>query len=726
MRRRIVVVGAAFVAVTLVGALVAAPIGARAARAGLPGQAGAPVGGAPVGGAAAVTVIRNVTVIDVVAGRGEAGRDVTIEGERIARIEPAAPPPPERDVDVIDGTGKYLIPGLFDAHVHYVEPETFGRLMLANGVLFVRDMGGVTAQVVELRDRLNRGELPGPEMIVTGAIIDGKPPVWPFSEACETPEEAREAVRRLKAAGVDQVKVYSRLKRDVYLAAVDEARAQGLKAVGHLPVSCTMEDAIAAGQRSIEHLTGFEGLVASLAPEEDAAEGAARPRGGIFAGFAAWGRMPRVDRAALGARLRRLAEADVVQCPTLVVMAGISGVADAADDTPGDARLAYVPEALRLFWGGEMYRGLSRPAAMALPHMKAMVGALHAAGVPIMVGTDLANPYVYAGFSVHDELGLLVECGLSPAEALRAATATPAAFVGMEGRLGQVRAGMAASVVLLDADPLADIRHTARIDSVFLRGRRLDRAALDGLLREAREHAAGTAAKGADAPVALEAPGEVIARGRYRMSFTVGGNTFPAGSEEFLITRDDEGYHAVSHVRPRGGPQKPCVVRMTAAPDGTLRSATYRELTEAGLEATYVLEDGRLASRATRHGAQQGTPQEAEIEVGGDAMISGPSIGPGFLSYVGERLAVGERRSVTGVTFGYQGWRPQSAPVTISREADEPVARPGGGTVVARVYTSEVTTPAGAMRGKTWVDGRGVVLRSTLAMPFGTSTAELE
>src|SRR5688572_21401895 len=156
----------------------------------------------------APVVIRNVTIIDVEAGKALPPADVFLSGDRITAI---GQPPAERPETTIDGTGLFLIPGLFDAHVHYVSPESYGPLMIANGVTFVRDLGGFTDQMLELRRQLNTGEILGPRMICTGAIIDGESPVWPFSEECKTEEDARAAVRKLKAAGVDQIKVYSKL-----------------------------------------------------------------------------------------------------------------------------------------------------------------------------------------------------------------------------------------------------------------------------------------------------------------------------------------------------------------------------------------------------------------------------------------------------------------------------------------------------------------------------------
>jgi imidazolonepropionase-like amidohydrolase len=198
--------------------------------------------------------ILNVTVIDTEKGVATPGRVVLMEGEKITAVADAASVRLDGSIAKIDGTGLFAYPGLIDSHVHYVDAGTYGPLFIAHGVTAVRDMGGPTGATIALRDRLNSGKELGPRMKATGAIVDGKPPVWPFSEACDTPEEGRAAVRKLKEAGVDYIKVYSRLKPEVYRAILDEAKAVGLKAVGHVPQSVTIPDAVVAGQYTNEHM----------------------------------------------------------------------------------------------------------------------------------------------------------------------------------------------------------------------------------------------------------------------------------------------------------------------------------------------------------------------------------------------------------------------------------------------------------------------------------------
>jgi imidazolonepropionase-like amidohydrolase len=212
--------------------------------------------------------ITDVAVVDVQQGSILPDQTVIIAGESIRAVGPRAELAVPDGVRVIDGRGLYLMPGLVDAHVHYFDQEVFGRVLMANGVLLARDMGLPTQEALQLREALKRGELIGPELIVTGSILDGNPPVIPtISLGLNTPDEGRSAVRKQAEAGVDLIKVYSRLDKDVFLAIVDEAHKAGLKVVGHVPDSIGIEEAAAAGLRSIEHWNGFEKSIAKLLGE---------------------------------------------------------------------------------------------------------------------------------------------------------------------------------------------------------------------------------------------------------------------------------------------------------------------------------------------------------------------------------------------------------------------------------------------------------------------------
>jgi hypothetical protein len=297
--------------------------------------------------------ITNVTVIDPEKGTATAGRVILLDGSRITGVAEQATVRRDGRMERIDGTGLFAFPGLIDSHVHLGDPATFGPLSIAHGVTAVRNMGGDTETVLALRDRFNKGETVGPRMIATGAIIDGAQPVWPFSEACATPEEGRAAVRKLKAAGVDQIKVYSKLEPEVYRAVVAEAKVVGLMAVGHVPASVTIEDAIAAGQATNEHLMRAEEFSAAALPADAPKPTRSGAAGGIFSSFGYWALYPQTDKAKRREALSRLAQPGMVQCPTLVVQQGIARAGDGSGER--DERMASVSPAFSAFWKGDSY-----------------------------------------------------------------------------------------------------------------------------------------------------------------------------------------------------------------------------------------------------------------------------------------------------------------------------------------------------------------------------------
>lgn len=426
------------------------------------------------------TIITGVAIVDVERGILVPDQTVIIAGERIDTIGPRAEIPVPNGSHVIDGRGRYLIPGLTDAHVHFFDPEVFGRVMIANGVLLVRDMGQPTEQALSLRDALNQGEVLGPEMIATGSILDGSPPLIPaISLGLNTPEEGRAAVRQLAEAGVDMIKVYSRLDREVFLAIVDEAQKVGLKVVGHVPDSISIEDAAAAGLQSSEHPFGFEKLIARLLGEE-----VTTTYLGMGAEMDYLGRLGEVNPDELQGVYRRLRESGLTICPTVVVYRAFTQVTtiQAGSFPHREVISTGILDLWRSQWGQQedvpdfIWRNWAQ-----------MVGGLNTAGVPLMVGTDLVVPGIIPGYSVHEEMVIWQEAGIPAADVLRSATLVPAQFMGLAERLGTVAEGKTASLVVVTANPLEDIRNAQLIDAVFLRGQFYSRADLDRLLDEAAE-----------------------------------------------------------------------------------------------------------------------------------------------------------------------------------------------------------------------------------------------
>jgi Amidohydrolase family len=431
--------------------------------------------------------LTHVTLVDIAAGALLPERTVVVHGDRLLAAGPGRSVAVPAGARVVDGRGRYLIPGLWDHHVHISAPERVLPLFLAHGVTGVRDMGNAPL-VFRWREEVERGERLGPRIVACGPIVDGpQPSAAAYTFVVAGPEDGRRAVTRLARLGADCVKVYDEVPRAAYHAVAEEARRRGLPLVGHVPNAVTLAEAAAAGQVTNEHLGGLleagsreagalrHALLHAPPParQEDIPDRiAARGERAL----ATW------DAATAERLFRALAADGLAQVPTLVTKRVQSRIDEIA--AAPDPRLRWVSAYDRSWWRparNYLFR-YRTPAYLAYRHRAyarelALVGELHRAGVRVLAGTDLGTPWIYPGASLHDELELLVEAGLPPRAALAAATTTPA---GVE----ETQAG---DWVLLDADPLADIRNVRRIAGVVVRGRWLDRAALDGLLAAAAQ-----------------------------------------------------------------------------------------------------------------------------------------------------------------------------------------------------------------------------------------------
>jgi tetratricopeptide (TPR) repeat protein len=440
----------------------------------------------------ATLAIAHVTVIDATGAPARPDTTVIVVGGRIAAIGKAGETPIPKGARVVDGAGKFLIPGLWDMHVHLDFKESL-PLFIANGVTGVRVMWG-EPQHHEWRTQIEAGTLLGPRMKIASPIVDGPKPYWPGSVSVANEAEARQAVAISKKYGADFIKVYQFLPRDLYLDIADEAKKEGIPFEGHLPVTVTAEEGSRAGQKSFEHLEGVLPAVSTRSAElfqAAQADFAAIQTKGKFEGLhdTPLGReMLETYSPEKAAALSQVFKANGTwQCPTLVLLHMF-----AYGDDPAflaDPRLKYIPPRAKRDWDPSKLEGNRTPQDFAYSKLEfarylQVVGDMTRAGVGILAGTDTQNPYSFYGFSLHDELGFLVQAGLSPMQALQAATVSPAHFFGMEKDLGTVEKGKVADLVLLDANPLEAIGNTKRIDAVVYGGKLYARAALDGMLAD--------------------------------------------------------------------------------------------------------------------------------------------------------------------------------------------------------------------------------------------------
>jgi imidazolonepropionase-like amidohydrolase len=456
--------------------------------------------------------VSHVTIIDVAGGSTQQDMTVVITGDRITSIGKTENVAIPDNAEAIDGAGKFLIPGLWDMHVHMPTPA-YLPLFLANGVTGVREMHAFfPAMIFKMRQDIREGKLLGPRIVAAGAIIDGPKPFWPGSEIAGNEEEARKAVQSLKKRGADFIKVYTKLPRPAYQAIADEAKKQGLPFVGHVPESVSAAEASDLGQKSMEHLYG---IVQACSTEEDKLrqeelEGMAKLDNPAIRPFMVrtWVKaMDTYNEEKAQALFAKFAKNGTWQDPTLTVLRAMASFND--ETFLKDPRVKYMPAFLTSNWPkpakpseppapstspvprgtppggrgqGEGAAGLKRSYQNACR----LVTAMHKAGIRFLAGTDVTNPYCFPGFSLHDELSLLVsEAHFTPLEALQCATVNPAIFLGLERDLGTVDKGKIADLVLLDANPLDDIHNTQKIAAVFTAGRHLAKPDLQKMLKDA-------------------------------------------------------------------------------------------------------------------------------------------------------------------------------------------------------------------------------------------------
>ena len=437
-------------------------------------------------------VIAHVTVVDTKSGTLLPDSTVVVRDQHIARVGPSASVTPDAHSMVVEGRGKYLIPGLWDMHVHTVfgdwvpADEHTLQMFIVNGITGVRDMGGELNTLKDWRARIAAGTLLGPRMIIAGPMLDGLVPHFPASAPVANAADGRRVVDELKAQGVDFIKIQSYIPRDGYFAAVDEAKKIGITFVGHVPDVIRASEASNAGQKSIEHFTGiFEGCTTI----EDK----------LITGPKTLGmNVKYYDPKHARELIALMAKNQTWQVPTLVWERG-QWLVDQLDLSK-DPLTKYAPKSWQRTWArftADIIKTMDTdPLSVRQKFVQMeldMTLAMYRAGVPFMAGTDTAaGVHVFPGWSLHQELELFAKAGMTPLQALQTATLNPARFLGRDD-MGSIDQGKIADLVLLQANPLEKIDNTRRIEAVVLNGRYLSHAELAQMLKGIED--AATASK---------------------------------------------------------------------------------------------------------------------------------------------------------------------------------------------------------------------------------------
>lgn len=478
---------------------------------------------------APTTAFVHVTVVPMDSERLLPDQTVLVRGERIAALGASASLPVPAGARVIEGRGKYLMPGLAEMHAHLTREEDLA-LYLARGVTTVRNMWG-TPMHLAWRERIAKGELLGPRIVTAGPIVDGDDPVHDGSLVVRSEAEADRAVALHRQAGYDFLKVYSRLSAGAFERLLAEATRVGLPVAGHVPRAVGLARAVDAGMRAIEHLNTFEeALQADSSPVRGKWDADARER-----------KMDFLDEAKIPAVVKQLHDKGTWICPTRNLL-NQNATASVIRERLERPEMRYVPGFDRAIWAPaddgtpEQLDRNQREVALA----DRMVRALHAGGVHLLLGTDSGNPLVIPGFTVHEELALFVHDGLSPYEALRAGTSDAAAFLGKAGDQGTVAVGKVADLLLVEGNPLADVAQADRLAGVMVRGRYLGEPERAELLGRAEAFAQGKVDLFRDMP-ALAAVGTKELSGTYEVAW----KDVPFDRERLLVERGADGQRVI-------------------------------------------------------------------------------------------------------------------------------------------------------------------------------------
>jgi imidazolonepropionase-like amidohydrolase len=423
---------------------------------------------------AETSVFINVNLIPMAAEEILSARTVIVTDGRIEAIGEVEDTPVPDDAVIIDGTDRFLMPGLSEMHGHVPSMTSDGldrvlQLYVANGITTVRGMLGEESHL-EMRRALKENKLLGPRLFTSGPSFNGR--------SVTSPERAISMVEQQHAAGYDFLKIHPGLTRDEFDAMAATADRVGIRFAGHVPEDVGIDRALEAGIATIDHLDGY--MESLLRPHDDPSGGLS----GLFGVFIA----DQADESKIGDIVAATVEAGTWNVPTDSLFRHWASAELDPEDMVDWPEMKYMPADTVARWHRAKRELLDdanyhpATAARAIAIRQKLILELHRNGAGLLLGSDSPQIFNVPGFAIHRELEYLVDAGLTPFEALQTGTANPAKFFGKSGEFGVVQTGAEADLILLDANPLDDISNTRRIHGVMIRGRWLPRNELDELL----------------------------------------------------------------------------------------------------------------------------------------------------------------------------------------------------------------------------------------------------
>lgn len=443
-----------------------------------------------------VYAIKNVTIIPMNKEMNLPDQTVIIENGVIKSIGSTINTPIEKGTTIIDGKGKYLLPGLFDMHVHFFYEqgehkntcETELKMMLANGITTARILAGHPAYL-EAKDNVRNGKWIGPELFIASPQLVGRwpwPPEFKNFEIVDTKEKAAGAVRQFKQAGYDEIKITFMVKADVYDAIISTAREERIRVAGHVGPLVKLPRALLTGQQ-IEHMDEF---IDMLLPDTSYNHGQSVSDMNIWR-KEAWATVPFLDETKIPALAKMVKDAGIYVSPTNFFFVSTFGETVTEEQAKQTRGYDYIPPVIKKErWENWDYYDKNKPTTESREKYvrlrKRMAYELWKAGVPLMAGSDSPEFFLVQGFSIHDELEMFVQSGLSNFAALQTATINTAKYLQVDKRKGTIETGKEADLLLLDKNPLEDIRNTRSISGVFKRKNWYDQKTVQQMLEDAR------------------------------------------------------------------------------------------------------------------------------------------------------------------------------------------------------------------------------------------------